>query len=136
APMLLADNFSVFFKLFLAAFLAAIIVLWLMRPGAGRSAEPTIGGPEFFVLLLTSALGMSLMVGTLNLLVMVIAIETASLPSYAIVGSDKRSRPGAEASLKYVLFGAATSSIMLYGLSLVYGVFGTLDIPAIAARAT
>lgn len=136
APMLLADNFSVFFKLFLSAFLAAIIVLWLLRPGAGQSEEPTIGGPEFFVLLLTSALGMSLMVGTLNLLVMVIAIETASLPSYAIVGSDKRSRPGAEASLKYVLFGAATSSIMLYGLSLVYGVFGTLDIPAIAARAT
>jgi NADH-quinone oxidoreductase subunit N len=76
---------------------------------------------------------MSLMVSTLNLLVMIIAIETASLPSYAIVASDKRSRLGAEASLKYVLFGAATAAIMTYGASLLYGLFGTLDIPTIAA---
>lgn len=133
SPMLLADNFSVFFKLFLMAFLALIIGLWALRPERGpMSAQASGGGPEFFVLLVTSALGMSLMVSTLNLLVMVIAIETASLPSYAIVASDKRSRRGAEASLKYVLFGAATSSIMVYGLSLIYGCFGTLDIPTIA----
>lgn len=131
SPMLLADNFSVFFKLFLTAFLALVIVLWLLRPGSGITQRGT-AGPEFFVLLLTSALGMALMVGTLNLLVMVIAIETASLPSYALVGSDKRSRPGAEASLKYVLFGATTSAIMLYGLSLLYGAFGTLDMATIA----
>jgi NADH-quinone oxidoreductase subunit N len=131
SPMLVVDNFSVFFKLFLTAFLALIIVLWLLRPGAGLTQRGT-AGPEFFVLLLTSALGMALMVGTLNLLVMVIAIETASLPSYALVGSDKRSRPGAEASLKYVLFGATTSAIMVYGLSLLYGVFGTLDMATIA----
>ncbi|MEP0844876.1 MAG: NADH-quinone oxidoreductase subunit N [Phycisphaerae bacterium] len=135
-PMLLADNFSVFFKLFLMGFLALIIGLWTLRPPSDRLSPEHAGvGPEFFVLLVTSALGMSLMTGTLNLLVMVIAIETASLPSYAIVGSDKRSRVGAEASLKYVLFGAATSSIMVYGLSLVYGAFGSLDIPTIAAKA-
>ncbi|HOB73569.1 MAG TPA: NADH-quinone oxidoreductase subunit N [Phycisphaerae bacterium] len=137
ATMLVADNFSVFFKLFLSAFLALIIGLWLLRPANGRGAAGVHGGsagPEFFVLLLSSALGMALMVGTLNLLVMVIAIEMASLPSYALVGSDKRSRPGAEASLKYVLFGAATSSIMVYGLSLIYGAFGTLDIAGIAGK--
>jgi len=135
-PMLVADNFSVFFRLFLTAFLAMIIVLWLLRPQGGRSSGRRSGaGPEFFVLLLTSALGMALMVSTLNLLVMVIAIETASLPSYAIVASDKRSRLGAEASLKYVLFGAATSSIMVYGLSLIYGAFGSLDISTIAKAA-
>lgn len=134
AAMLVADNFSVFFKLFVSAFLALIVVLWLLRPANRRGAGVRGGtaGPEFFVLLVSSALGMALMVGTLNLLVMVIAIETASLPSYAIVGSDKRSRTGAEASLKYVLFGAATSSIMIYGLSLLYGAFGTLDMAGIA----
>lgn len=132
-PMLVADNFSVFFKLFVTAFLALVIVLWLLRPGsAPGAAQRGTAGPEFFVLLLTSALGMALMVSTTNLLVMVLAIETASLPSYAMVGSDKRSRPGAEASLKYVLFGGTTSAIMLYGLSLLYGVYGTLDMNVLA----
>jgi NADH-quinone oxidoreductase subunit N len=140
SPMLLVDNFSVFFKLLLMLFVATVTWLWMLSPGAQRQQDSRRfvtgpGSPEFFVLLLTSALGMALMVGTLNLLVMILAIETASLPSYAIVASDKRSRPGAEASLKYVLFGAATSSIMIYGLSLVYGSFGTLDLPTIAAAA-
>jgi NADH-quinone oxidoreductase subunit N len=138
-PMLLADNFSVFFKLFLMLFLALVIGLWLIGRGirgpVGASESGTRQGPpEFFVLLLTSALGMSLMVSTLNLLVILIAIETASLPSYAMAASDKRSRLGAEASLKYVLFGATTAAIMAYGLSLLYGFFGTLDLPTIAAR--
>jgi NADH-quinone oxidoreductase subunit N len=138
-PMLLVDQFSVFFKLFLMIFLVLVTWLWLMglwskSASDARDSIVRTSGTEFFVLLITSALGMSLMVSTLNLLVMVIAIETASLPSYAIVASDKRSRLGAEASLKYVLFGAATAAIMVYGVSLLYGVFGTLDIPTIAAR--
>ena len=86
------------------------------------------------MLLLASALGMMLMVGTLNLLVIVIAIEMASLPSYAIVATDKRSRLGAEASLKYVMLGAASAAIMVYGVSLLYGRFSTLDLPTIAAQ--
>ncbi len=133
--MLLADKFSLFFKLFLMVFLVLVIWLWLMGQWTAKpEAVGHFGGTEFFVLLITSALGMSLMVSTLNLLVMVIAIETASLPSYAIVASDKRSRLGAEASLKYVLFGAATAAIMMYGVSLLYGLFGTLDIPTIATQ--
>lgn len=133
APMLIADNFAIFFKLFLMLFLALVTGLWLIgsvQRGGGEHAN----APEFFVLLITSALGMALMVGTLNLLVILIAIEMASLPSYAIVAVDKRSRLGAEASIKYVLFGAGTASVMVYGASLLYGAFGTLDIPTIATR--
>ena len=85
-PMLVVDNFSVFFKLFIALFLALITWLWLIgiawreeMPGVSRTILQS--PPEFFVLLLTSALGMCLMVGTLNLLVILVAIETASLPS-------------------------------------------------------
>lgn len=135
--MLLLDNFAVFFKLFLMLFLALVTWLWLVglsarSPRRGQFAPPQQGPPEFFVLLVTSALGMALMVSTLNLLLIVIAVEMASLPSYAIVASDKRSRPGAEAALKYVLFGAATAAIMVYGVSLLYGYFGTLDLPTIA----
>jgi NADH-quinone oxidoreductase subunit N len=145
APLVLADAFSVFFKMFILLTLIAITWLWLIgaaehttlttsRMAAGYEARPLYAGPEFFVLLLTSALGMMLMVGTLNLLVIVVAIEMASLPSYAIVASDKGSRLGAEASLKYVMLGAASAAIMVYGVSLLYGRFGTLDLPTIAAR--
>ena len=87
--------------------------LWLtgiawreQNPGKGRAAAQS--APEFFVLLLTSALGMTLMVGTLNLLVIIIAIEMASLPSYAIVGSDKRSRPGAIGISRHCASGCAS----------------------------
>lgn len=138
AAMLVVDKLSVFFKLFLMVFLVLVTWLWIIgqRPGStvGRDPVGRPNGSEFFVLLITSALGMALMVSTPNLLVMIIAIEMASLPSYAIVASDKSSRLGAEAALKYVLFGAATAAIMIYGVSLLYGLYGTLDIPTIAAR--
>jgi len=141
-PMLIADRFAAFFKLFLLAFLVLIVCLWTVGVAVRETGGPAafgqngqVGGPEFFVLLLTSALGLMLMVGTLNLLVMIVAIETASLPSYALVASDKRSRLGAEAALKYVMFGAASAAVMVYGVSLLYGRFGTLDLSLIAARA-
>ncbi len=135
-PMLLADGLSVFFKLFLVLFLALVIGLWLIGlraagPAARRSAT-AIHAPEFLTLLLGSALGMVLMVGTLNLLMIVLAIELASLPSYAVAGFHKRERRSAEASLKYVIFGAVTAAIMLYGVSLLYGYAGSLDLGRIA----
>ncbi len=127
APMLVVDNFSVFFKLFLMLFVVLVTGLWLLG-----SAEREKDAPEFFVLLLGSALGMGLMVSTLNLLMMVIAMELASLPSYAIAAFNKRSKVGAEAALKYVIFGAVTAATMLYGISLLYGYYGTLDLTRIA----
>jgi len=145
-PMFLADNFTVFFRLFICMFLVLLMWLWWVGTdrqtdsastssrGGGDAAPATrLGCPEFFVLLLTSALGMMLMVGTLNLLVMVVAMETASLPSYAMVACDRRSRLGAEAALKYVVFGAASAAIMLFGVSLLYGRFATLDVSNMAA---
>jgi NADH-quinone oxidoreductase subunit N len=57
----------------------------------------------------------------------------ASLPSYVLAGFRKTHRVGAEASLKYVLFGAATSAVMVYGLSMLYGLYGTLQVEDLAA---
>jgi len=134
-PMILADRFAVFYRLLLLLTLGLIAWLWLIGVDAQRSRGlGGVSGPEFFVLLLTSALGMLLMVSSLNLLVLILAIETASLPSYALVASDRRSRLGAEAALKYVLFGAAASAITVYGVSLLYGHFGTLDLGRMAAQ--
>ncbi len=128
AGLLLVDNLSVCFQLILVAFLAGVTWLWWI----GR-AENERNAPEFFILLIGSALGMALMVSTSNLLMIVVAMETASLPCYAIVGFDKRSKVGAEASLKYVVFGAMCAATMLYGMSLLYGVVGSLNVSTIAA---
>jgi len=127
ATMLVVDNFAVFFKFLILLFLALITALWLIGPPSRRP-----GAPEFFTLLLGSALGMILMVSSLNLLMLLIAVEMASLPSYALAGFNKRSRPGAEGSLKYVVFGAVSSAMMLYGISLLYGYYQTLDIGELA----
>lgn len=128
AGILIADNLSICFQIILIVFMAGVTWLWWVG-----SAERERNAPEFFVLLLGSALGMMLMVSTQNLLMMVIAIETASLPSYAIVGFDKRDRLGAEASLKYMIFGAICAACMLYGVSLLYGLTGSLSVPDVAA---
>jgi NADH-quinone oxidoreductase subunit N len=85
-------------------------------------------GPEYFTLLLAATLGMALMGSASNLLMLFMAVEMASLPSYVLAGFRKTHRIGAEASLKYVLFGAATSAVMAYGLSLLYGLYGTLQL--------
>jgi len=130
AGLLIADKLSAFFQVILVVFMAGITWLWWMG-----SAEKERNAPEFFILLIGSALGMALMASTANLLMIAIAIETASLPSYAIVGFDKRDRLGSEASLKYMIFGAVCAAIMLYGASLLYGLVGSLGIADVAAYA-
>ncbi len=127
SAMLLVDNLSCFFKLILFFFAACVTGMWWM----GSSASER-NAPEFFVLLLGTALGMALMVGTLNMLLIVIAIELASLPSYAIVAFEKRDRAAAEVSLKYAIFGAISAAIMLYGISLLYGLYQSLSFVEVA----
>jgi NADH-quinone oxidoreductase subunit N len=128
--MLIGDNLSIAFQIVLLIFMGGVMYLWWIG-----SAETEENAPEFFILLIGSALGMALMTSTANLLMIVVAIETASLPSYAMVGFDKRDRFGAEASLKYMIFGAVCAAIMLYGASLLYGLVGSLSAADIAAYA-
>lgn len=123
--MLLVDSVSLYWKGILLLFVIGIVMMWL------SSLSHTMhegDAPEYFTLLLTATLGMCLMASTANLLMLVIAVEMASLPSYVLAGFRKTHRLGAEASLKYVLFGAASSALMIYGLSLLYGMFGTLQL--------
>jgi NADH-quinone oxidoreductase subunit N len=128
--LLVTDAASIFWKMLLLIFVAGVMLIWL----ATTSATMHDGdGPEFFALLLGATLGMCLMASTSNLLMLAIAMEMASLPSYVLAGFRKTHRLGAEASLKYVLFGAASSGIMVYGLSLLYGLFGSLQLENIAA---
>lgn len=83
---------------------------------------------EFYLLLLASTLGMSLMAGAADLIMLYLAIETTSIPLYILAGFLTRDEKSTEASFKYMLFGAMTSAVMLYGFSLIYGFAGTTQI--------
>ncbi len=127
--VLVSDALSAFFRLFIAAGLLVTLALWALADAADET-HPI----EFLVLLLASAVGMMLMSGAVNLLLMIIAIELASLPSYLLAAFDRRRRNAAEAGLKYVMFGATCSGIAIYGVSLLFGMFGTLHVPTLVAR--
>jgi NADH-quinone oxidoreductase subunit N len=127
--ILLSDSFSMLWKAMLLVFTIGILLLW--RATTAREM-PEGDAPEFLTLLIGATLGMCLMASTTNLLLIVMAVELASFPSYMLAGFRKTHRRGAEASLKYVLFGAACSAIMIYALTFLYGLYGTLDFRAIA----
>ena len=128
---LVIDPFSQFFKLLLIAATLLVVGQWLLY---GQKRTAVYDTPDFLCLLLGATAGMSLMVSASNLLVMVIAIETASLPSYAMAGFAKRTRIGSESALKYAVFGAAASAVMIYGISLLYGLTGSLDLATVSTR--
>jgi NADH-quinone oxidoreductase subunit N len=102
----------------LTAFLVLLLGLVSGVPDREDSAD-------FGVLVLGAALGMMLMASANHLLMVFLAVEMASLPSYALAGFLKGKPKGSEAALKYVVFGAAASGVMLYGISLLTARFGT-----------
>ncbi|WIV66161.1 NADH-quinone oxidoreductase subunit N [Natrialbaceae archaeon AArc-T1-2] len=89
---------------------------------------------EYYSLVLLAATGMSTMAAANSLVTIFIALELASLPSYALVAILKDNRGSVEAGLKYFLIGALSSAIFVYGISLVYGATGHLQLEAIAAN--
>lgn len=121
------DWLGFFFKMLFMFAGAATALLLMDNEKVGRRGEA-------YLLLLASLLGMNLMAVSSNLVMLYLAIETTSIPLYVlagfIVGDDK----SAEAGFKYLLFGVLTSTIMLYGFSLVFGFSGTADLYELAAR--
>jgi NADH-quinone oxidoreductase subunit N len=122
--LLVFDNFSIFLKLFLLAFTALVILLCHLTGIPDREDSA-----DFFCLLLGATLGMSIMASANHLLMVFIGIEMASVPSYALAGFLKGRRQSSEASLKYVVYGGGAAGIMLYGISLLAGKFGTAYLP-------
>jgi len=89
---------------------------------------------EYFLLLLLATLGMMFLVGSANLLVIFVALELLSLSLYIMTAFNKQSIASAEAALKYFLFGGMSAAFMLFGLSLIYGASGELNLALIAAK--
>jgi NADH-quinone oxidoreductase subunit N len=126
--LLAYDAFTVFVRIFLLAFTILTIILSMLTriPDAEDSGD-------FYVLLLGATLGMILMASANHLLMVYIAVEMASLPSYALAGFLKGRRQSSEAALKYVVYGGGAAGMMLYGISLVAGRFGTGYLPEVGS---
>lgn len=124
------DPFGSFFKALLMIFAMLVIVQWVLF---GRDKTNALDAPDFLCLLIGATFGMSLMASANNLIMIFIATESASIPSYALAGFRKRDKMATEGSLKYVLFGSVSSALMLYGMSMLYGASGSLQLADIAA---
>jgi NADH-quinone oxidoreductase subunit N len=125
--MLVYDYFTVYLRVFLLAFSLLVIILTLLTriPDKEDSAD-------FHTLILGATLGMMIMAATNHLLMMFIGVEMASLPSYALAGYLKGRKQSSEAALKYVVYGGGAAGVMLYGISLLAGKFGTAYLPDLA----
>lgn len=126
--MIAVDPFAVFFKLVIM-FSALLVVIFSVWSTELNSSGRKLG--EYYALLAGLTLGMMLMAGASNLLMMYLAVELSSLSSYVLSGYTREARDSSEASLKYVIFGSLSSGLMLYGISILYGLTGSLDLYAI-----
>jgi NADH-quinone oxidoreductase subunit N len=88
---------------------------------------------EYLALILFATVAMMFLVATQNLLLIFVALEFLSLSLYILTGFDKNSQQSAEAALKYFLFGGMSAGFLLFGMSLLYGLSGSIELPRIAA---
>jgi NADH-quinone oxidoreductase subunit N len=129
--LLVYDQFTIYFRIFLMLFLVLVVYLTMLSGIPDRE-----DAPDFYVLLLGSTLGMLLMASANHLLIVFLAIEMTSVPSYAMVGFLKGRRQSSEAALKYVVYGAGAAGVMLYGISLLSGLLGTANLSELAQALT
>ena len=123
--MIRFDWLGFFFKMLFMFAGAATALLLMDNEKVGRRGEA-------YLLLLASLLGMNLMAVSSDLIMLYLAIETTSIPLYVLAGFMVGDDKSAEAGFKYLLFGVLTSTIMLYGFSLVFGFSGTSNIYQLA----
>jgi len=113
----------------LMAYLSTLAVVIYSRP---YLIERNLFKGEFFVLVLFALLGMMVMISANHFLPLYIGLELLSLSLYALVALQRDSAQATEAAMKYFVLGALASGFLLYGMSLLYGLTGTLELPAMA----
>jgi len=124
--MLALDHFALFFKLLFLG-IAALVVL----VSVDYVSKFTRFHGEYHALVLFSTLGMTLMAATMNLIAIYVALELTSISLYVLAGFLKDPK-STESSLKYLLLGAISSAVLLYGMALVFGFTGTTQLSGIA----
>lgn len=125
ADQLVVDTTSLFFTVIVTSVTALVLI------GSIAYFEDSEYASEFYSLVLLAATGMVVMAHASSLVTVFIALELASLPSYALVAFLKQNRGSVEAGLKYFLIGALSSAIFLYGITLIYGATGTMQLSEI-----
>ena len=129
AGMYVADELG--FVLKLAGFLLVAVALLYSRT---YLENRSILRGEYYVLALTALLGIFVLVSAGSLVTVYLGVELLALSVYAMVAFDRDSGVCAESAMKYFVLGAIASGALLYGMSLIYGLTGTLDLAEIAAR--
>ncbi|MEH0546188.1 NADH-quinone oxidoreductase subunit N [Streptomyces sp. B21-105] len=126
-----ADHFTlvVQFLVFGGALLAALLSVTALKDARGRLPEG-----EFWFLLLSSAAGAALLPASRDLATLVVALEVASLPAFALVGIRHGDRRSSEAALKFFLSSVTATAVSLLGISFVYATTGTLYLTQVADR--
>jgi NADH-quinone oxidoreductase subunit N len=127
AGMFVVDNFALFFK-FLILLSLVLTVLASVR-FVGEAPYP---GGEYYALLIFAGVGMFFMVSGSNLISIYVALELMALSSYVLAGYFKGELKSTEAAVKYFILGAFSSAVLLYGLSLVYGIGGKMGLADLA----
>lgn len=124
------DDFALVFKGFflLAAYVTVLISMDYIADGDYKESE-------FYFLMLISVVGMMVMSSSRELITIFVALETISIPTYLLAGWRKHDERSSEASVKYFLYGALSSAVMLYGMSFVYGLSGSTMLSDIAVWA-
>ncbi|HEV3485442.1 MAG TPA: proton-conducting transporter membrane subunit, partial [Vicinamibacterales bacterium] len=123
------DSFAVLFKIFFLAVALIVEIISLRYFQEGRYYQG-----EYYFLLLSSFLGALTISSSRDLLMLFISLELVTAPGWLIAGLRKRDPRSNEAALKFFLIGILSTAVMLYGMSLVYGLTGTLRLDEIAAR--
>ena len=131
AGMFIADRFAAFFKF--VFYFATILTFLLSQKYADIEG---IGSSEYYVLLLFALSGMMIMASASDLLSIYVGLELMVLSTYVLTGFLRREQRSNEAALKYVILGAVSTGIFLYGVSLVYGLTGTTQLDRMAAAVT
>jgi len=128
--MFVDDLMADLLKVFL--YLTVIVVLFYTR-GYVLDREPMAKG-EFYVLALFATLGMMVMISANHFLTVYLGIELLSLSLYAMVAMNRDSVVSTEAAMKYFVLGALASGMLLYGMSMIYGATGSLEITGVAMQ--
>src|SRR5437867_1368109 len=128
AGMFVIDAYALLFKfLFLTV---AVIVILISRDYLDEGMQRSQG--EFYFLLLSSFLGMLLMPSSRDLIMLFVSLELVSAPGFLVAGFKKKDARSNEAAVKFFLFGVLSTAVMLFGMSLIYGITRSTNLTAVA----
>ncbi|MEQ1515937.1 MAG: NADH-quinone oxidoreductase subunit NuoN [Usitatibacteraceae bacterium] len=126
--MFVVDGMAVILKIAIAIAVAMVIIY-----SRGYLAARKLFTGEFITLILFATLGMMIMVSSNHFISLYLGLELLALSSYAMVALNRDSAASTEAAMKYFILGALASGLLLYGLSMIYGATGSLDVARVAS---